>query len=130
MLFRSELLHKPGQTLLAKGNPLAKLPIELAMGKEYLSSGYAPAMENPLAHIAGTVLPLSVKGAMAPYRTPEEAAKRAVLNAMGLPITGLTHEEEARRKAMNKEKSADKKVNELPETRDARERKKLLRELQ
>ena len=125
-----ELLHKPGQTLLAKGNPLAKLPIELAMGKEYLSSGYAPAMENPLAHIAGTVLPLSIKGAMAPYRTPEEAAKRAVLNAMGLPITGLTHEEEARRKVMSKEKSADKKANELPETRDARERKKLLRELQ
>lgn len=105
-----EFMREPKQTLVNKAGPLPKLAAELATGKQWINTkGYAPDIENYPAHIAGAFASISLKGALIPWRTPEETFKRTVLGIAGLPVTGESEEEKRARKEWQKEHSDEKK---------------------
>ena len=57
------------------------------------NQGLCPSIDSPLLHAAGSALPISIKGAELPWRTPEETLTRSIANIAGFPITGETEEE-------------------------------------
>lgn len=100
-----EWLLNPRQTALNKVGVLPKEVVEQLTGQEYLTtSGRGMPMKNRWAHAAGSMTPLSFQTGSVPGRTPEEAAKRAALSSLGMPVYRMSKaEKEAAKRQRERE---------------------------